>query len=395
MQDSNTENTIPTEPNHDKQDTVPLRPMPPYDEEPQSSGFYTISKPSSRPKRWPWILVGLLMIFLFVGAGSWMGYQSALKLRSQQVEEQRVTVASDHFMAGLVAQSNKQYEIARQQFEFVIRTDPNFPGAQDKLREVMIEMSMDRTPTPAPTVFVPTMTPTKDLRPQEEIFATAKQQLAAKEWDALFNTIDSLRQIDPKYRSVEIDGMLYMALRFRGIEKILHHANLEGGLYDLALAERFGPLDIDAMGYRVWARQYLNGASFWEVDWVRVMQYFEEIYPSFPNMRDSSGMTAIERYRIAARSHGDKLMIEGDGCGAYEYYQKSLNAVADGALEEKAQQAYLVCYPPTPTPTETLPVTPTVPVVTDEPPPVEPTADVETPPTAEPLPDPTEEPVTE
>src|SRR5690606_25864177 len=139
-----------------------------------------------------------------------------------------------------------------------------------------------------------------------------------------------------------------------------HQANLEGGLYDLALAERFGPLDVDALGYRNWARQYLNGASFWEVDWERVTQYFEEIYPYFPNMRDSSGMTAIERYRIAARSQGDKLMAEGDGCAAYDYYMKSLNAVADGEVQQKADEAYLLCHPPTATPTPTTEVTPTL-----------------------------------
>lgn len=346
--------------------------------------------------RWPWVVLGILCLFLFTAAGGWLGYKAAIQLRQARMEEQRVTIATEHFMLGIRAQTDKQYEIARQQFEYVIRLDPSFPGAADKLREVMIAMAVISTPTPAPTeALLPTLTPTIDTRPQEEIFAQAKAQFAAKDWAGLFNSIDSLRRVDPKYKAVEIDGMLYIALRFRGVDKILHQANLEGGLYDLALAEQFGPLDVDALGYRQWARLYLNGATFWEIDWLKVVEAFEQIYPYFPNMRDSSGLTAIERYRIAARNYGDQLMGKDDPCGAYEYYKKSLNAVADAEVENKAAAAYLKCYPPTATPAPTdIPPTeeptaePTVEVPTQEP-----TVEV---PTQEPTMEPTvEEPTAE
>lgn len=409
MQDSNTENTIPNRPDRGTEETVPVRAQPIPDEpvetavvsEPLSSGE-TVATPINTgspktkkkrtgPRRWPWVLAGILMVILFSGAGGWIGYRSALQLRKNQVEEQRVGVAKEHFMAGLVAQQNKQYEVAQQQFEFVIRTDPSFPGAQDKLREVLIAMSIDRTPTIAPVIVTPTVTPTLDTRPQEEIYAQAKQQYAAQDWAGFFTTVDALRRIDPNYQTIDIDGMMYIALRFRGTTKILQEANLEGGLYDLALAERFAPLDNEALGYRNWARQYLTGASFWEVDWQKVLAYFEEIYPSLPNMRDSSGWTAIERYRIAASSYADELMAGGDSCGAYDYYQKSLNAVADSAVQTKADEAYRICYPPTtePTVTPAVTVTPTVGegVTPEVSPTVEPTT--ETPPPAEPTAEPT------
>lgn len=460
MQDSNNENTTPLEPNRENDETIPTRVTPRRDQEnhgveaESASEEATIPVPVGRsanekisephqveatqpvtlaravpaaseeisktepvtelpeefgqkkkkikgPRRWPWVILGLFLILLLGGLGSLAGYNSALQMRLAQKEEQKVTLAKEHFMLGLVAQSNKQYEIAKQQYEYVIRQDPSFPGVQDKLREVLIEMSMVRTPTPVPTLATPTLTPTLDTRPQEEIFSQAKAQYAAQDWEGLFATVDSLRRIDPTYHAVEIDGMLYMALRFRGISKILQQANLEGGLYDLALAERFGPLDVDAIGYRNWARQYLNGASFWEADWTKVMAYFEDIYPYFPNMRDSSGMTAIERYRIAASNQGDKLMAANDGCGAYDYYKKSLNAVNDPAVEQKAAEAFLLCYPPTATFTPTLPVTVTPAVITPgvtpvvetpqptvEQPTTEPTASEPVEPTANPTPGP-------
>ena len=38
--------------------------------------------------------------------------------------------------------------------------------------------------------------------------------------------------------------------------------NLEGGIYDLTLAERFAPIDKDADGFRSWARYYSNRIKF-------------------------------------------------------------------------------------------------------------------------------------
>ncbi len=301
MQDLNNENTIPTQPNSGMEETIPLfvsqDPIDPAD--PMDPGSIDLTQPvppspvdpsptkkAPRPRRWPWILLGIFMILLFGGGGTWIGYQSAIQLRKDKMSEQKINIATEHFMLGLTAQENKQYQIAQQQFEYVIRLDSSFPGAQDKLREVMIAMAIVSTPTPVPTVATPTMTPTRDTRPLDDIFNQAKQQIANKEWNEVFATIDSLRKADPKFRAVEVDGMLYTALRFRGVDKILHTANLEGGLYDLALAERFGPLDVDALGYRNWARMYLNGSSYWEIDWLKVMNYFEQIYPYFPNMRE-------------------------------------------------------------------------------------------------------------
>jgi tetratricopeptide (TPR) repeat protein len=392
MQEPNNENTVPYRPQSQSEQTAPVNVSANRDSAAPTPGIEA-TQPAPAPKpgkkrRWPFILLGLFLIVLFGAVGTWLGYGAAVQLRQARMSEQRVNVATEHFMLGLVAQQTQQYEIARQQFEHVIRVDPNFPGAQDKLREVMIEMAMVMTPTPQPTEVTPTAVPTPDLRPPDDIYAQAQQHFINKEWDMLFSTIDSIRKADPKYQAVKLDGMLYVAFRFRGIEKIIHQANLEGGLYDLAMAERFAPLDVDALGYRNWSRMYLNGASFWELDWVRVMDYFEQIYPYFPNMRDSSGLTAVERYRLAARGQGDQLVSEEKYCEALEYYDKSLQAVPDTDVEQRKAEAYNLCYPPTstpepevftPTPTPTVEVTPTIPEGGETPPP----SGEETPPPAD------------
>jgi tetratricopeptide (TPR) repeat protein len=393
---SETENTIPTHVSNEPVDPTFVEVTQPF-----QTGQPGKPQPKNKktgPRRWPWVLLGILVVLLFGAAGGWFGYQSAIQLRKAKSEEAKVTDATEHFMLGLQAQQNKQYEIAQQQFEYVIQRDPSFPGAQDKLQEVLLAMAVARTPTVAPTVMQPTMTPTKDLRPLDEIFNQARQQLANKDWNGVFTTIDSLRQSDPKFKAVEVDGMLYVALRQRGIDKILNQANPEGGLYDLALAEKIGPLDKDSLSYRNWARMYLNGSTFWEIDWLKVMNYFEQIYPAFPNMRDSSGLTAIERYRIAARSYADQLVAKGDKCGAKEYYEKSLNAVPDGALAQTATQVAADCSsgevtpePTTGVPTNTPQVAASPTTAAASPEPTQATQPTPEPPTPEP---PTAEPPT-
>jgi hypothetical protein len=61
--------------------------------------------------------------------------------------------------------------------------------------------------------------------------------------------------------------MYYFALRNHGYDLITKEGNLEGGIYHLTLAERFGPLDNTANGLREGARIYITGASFWELNW--------------------------------------------------------------------------------------------------------------------------------
>nr|HMN63300.1 hypothetical protein [Anaerolinea sp.] len=49
--------------------------------------------------------------------------------------------------------------------------------------------------------------------------------------------------------------------------------------------------------------------------------YFAQIYPYYPGMRDASGMTALERYRIALVKYGDQLNGQGKYCDAGTQYE--------------------------------------------------------------------------
>lgn len=363
MQEQNNENTIPNPIKGESGSTAPTKIT--SDKILESAGPTIVlpTRPEKlpRPIRWPFILAGFILVLLFSAVGIYLGYYSALDLRKAQQEAQVVNTATEHFYLGLEAQKNQQFALARQHFEYVIQLDPNFPGAAEKLTEVMVAQMATTTPTVAPTLTPTVPTPTPDLRSQEEKFNQARSYYLSQDWDNLFVAIDALRTTDPTYRAVEVDGMLYFALRFRGIRKIYQEANLEGGMYDLALAEKIAPLDNEALAARNAARVYLNAIVFWGADWVKVINNLEQIYPSMPNLRDASGLTAIERYRQAVIAQASKLANQGDMCGAYEYYNKALSSFPDANMELTATAAYGICYPPTATmePTLTPTITPT------------------------------------
>ncbi len=240
----------------------------------------------------------------------------------------------------------RRFDLARQRFEYVISIDPNFPGVTDKLADVLLAMVSTATPTLAPT---PTVTPTPDLRGREELFVQAQAALLAGDWTTSIDTLLTLRKRDPSYMTVQVDDMLFVALRARGIDKIAKLADLEGGTYDLALAERFGPLDVEASNWRSWAELYTRGASFWDVDWAQAVSYFEQLNQMAPGLSDSSHLTSSQRYRLALIGYGDWFAKQSKWCDARDQYQKAATLGNNPGLEPTATFASQQCeQPPTP-----------------------------------------------
>ena len=58
--------------------------------------------------------------------------------------------------------------------------------------------------------------------------------------------------------------------------KFSWRGKLEGGIYDLSLAEQYGPIDKEAAGYRQAAKYYLTASAFWKVDWPKAADYFSQ-----------------------------------------------------------------------------------------------------------------------
>jgi tetratricopeptide (TPR) repeat protein len=262
-------------------------------------------------------VVALIAIGLLAGYGSGMGkrYAAQNTLVAGQLEEQ--------FQLGKQAMVVGNYELAMEYFKFIIRTDSNFPGIQTAYTDLLLLMHVSPSPVFSPT---PLVSPTPDLRGAEEIYKAALQLLNATDWNGALTNLDSLRKTYPSYRVTEVDGMYYMALRQRGVEKIItacQNVNLEGGIYDLTLAEHFvgvKQLDEDAESLRTYARLYITAASFWDQDWLLAQYFFAQVMTGYPNMSDSSCKSATSRWVEATLNVAEQLLADGDNCGASDQY---------------------------------------------------------------------------
>jgi len=304
-----------------------------------------------KPKRWKSIFLGLLLILLFSIGGGGIGYYSGIQQRISQENQEVITQAALHFQYGIQALDTGNYELARIQFEYVLQIYPDFPEIKEKYTEVMVKLAS--TSLPDEQVIEPTQT--VDTRGAEALFNQALQAIQTLQWPLAIQTLEALRTEDYTYRTIEVDGMYYTALRYRAVELILNEGNLEEGLYFLALLEKYAPLDHDAVNYAVWARLYITGASFWDIDWSQVVNYFGQLTAAFPYMHDGTGWTATDRYVKGSEYYGDLLASEGKHCEALQQYQNVLNYSALEYIQEKFNQSHLKCYPPTavPQPTET------------------------------------------
>ena len=275
-------------------------------------------------------MLGLLALAIIAGGSAYQGYQSAIHERTSFESTQVAGETQAQYDLALEDFSAKNYDLASQRLEYIIQLDPAFPGAADLLARVLVEQRTTATPTLAPT---PTLTPTPDFRGRDELYAQGQTLLAGGDWSGAIDTLLTLRKKYPDFQAVDVDGMLYVALRNRGVDKIAVQADLEGGTYDLALAERFGPLDAEAKNWRDWAELYIRGASFWDVDWSQAVYYFSQLAPTAPNLRDASGWTATDRYLQALLGYGDWLSAAGDHCLAAEQYHTYLGLLADPQVE--------------------------------------------------------------
>lgn len=342
--------TQPTTPPIKESDTQPIKPV--------------------KPSRWKSTLIGILGFLLLIGLGGFGGYASGVGARRYAEQSILAQQLTEQFSFAIVDIEFGRYENARQRLEFIISKDPNFPGAREKLTEVLV---LSTIPTATP---VPTVTATPDFSGAESAFARAQELIRAQDWAGALTALDTIRKLDPNYKTAQVDGMYYFALRNYGNALITQQGNLEGGIYYLTLAERFGPLDNTSIGLRDGARAYLTGASFWELDWVQAVEYFSQVAAGWPSLWDGT-MTAGQRYFTALVSLGDELFTKEDYCGAYDVYQKAAAyGQLNGTSANNSAEAFTICYPATPTVDPNTLITPTVPP-TDAPtesPTAEPTA---------------------
>ncbi len=313
-----------------------------------------------KPRRLPLIAVSALLLMLVVLAGAgYAGYQAGLSQRLVQEQATQVADLAHQYELGVGDLQAGRYEVAAVRFEYILQLDPHYRDANQKLVEARQALAATATPSASPS---PTPPPTAtETHEAADIFSQAQTEYAAQDWDAVISTLSHLHAVDPSYEAVKASGMLYVALRSRGIARILGD-EMETGMYDLDQAEAIGPLDGEALNYRAWARLYLAARSYWDLDWRESMQILQQLYVLAPYFRD----TSVRLYQATVK-YADQLAKTGDDCTAAIHYAEAQALSPDPLITDKLIAATAACaQTPTPsastsaTPNLTATVTPTV-----------------------------------
>jgi hypothetical protein len=310
-----------------------------------------VTSPATRPMRRQnaglrrWLLAAGLLIFLLtvLGGAALGGYQAGLEQLQSNSQATRTYEVEHQYALGLDDLRNDRFELAVARFQYVLQLDPGFRDAGQQLALAQAGLARtptaasQNTPTPAATAAASATPRPTEANEAAAIFAEAQQRFAASDWDGVIEALARLDSVDRDYQAVRADGMLYLALRSRGVARIQGDA-IEAGIYDLDTAERFGPLDTDAYNLRNWARTYLAGLSYWGLDWPRTMDIFEELSLVAPYFRDTD-----KRLFTAVVAVADQLATAGEACTAAERYSRALLIRADDAVSAKLAAAQQAC----------------------------------------------------
>jgi len=312
------------------------------------------SKPV-KVRRAKWVWLGILIIIVITAIGAGIGYSTALKARLTAETNQRLELATTSFVKAERDIANGDLNMASQRLQYIMTIYPAYPGLEDKLKEVLTAIAL-ANPDASAAVVTPeaafTPVATKDTSQVSVLFPQAQNQLASSDWKGLLDTVNKMRDIDPSYEALKVDGFYFIALRNNGIAKI-NAGHLEVGLYYFAMAQKIAPLDGEALSLAASARAYLEAESYFGIDYYKSTELLAEVAKQNPNMVDVSGYTAKQRYVDSMRGIGDLLMTNLDYCNAAVQYAAARDILSSDEVLVQIQKAEEYCANPPALPTPT------------------------------------------
>tara|TARA_Y100001934_G_scaffold153743_1_gene184251 strand:+ start:3378 stop:4391 length:1014 start_codon:yes stop_codon:yes gene_type:complete len=230
---------------------------------------------------------------------------------------------------------NGNYMLALERLEYVLNVSPNYPGAQklfvDARSHVDVDLYDKDIDEPAEVFSY------IDVSNSGELIENIRLNYKMKLWQDVIIDIEHLKLTGEDFDQDEINSILFVALRNRGIQSI-ESGDIELGLTDLEHAEQIVALDSVAEQRRRWASLYLYGATFWDINWKIVVDNLYILYQIAPNFRD----TEIKLWQ-AYMEHGSEFLGVEEYCDAKDQFVFADNLRKDASLTNKLKQAIEGC----------------------------------------------------
>ena len=263
--------------------------------------------------------------------------------QNQRSLEATQTTSADldvQFELGLSDLAAGRYDLAAQRFRWVLERAPNYPEATDRLAEA-------EQLGAAASASSPTNIPTSAAQTLDERFAEAQTLVNDAHWETAIQRLRELEDLDPEYRRVDVQEMLYRALTTLGLQYV-RGERMEEGIFLLEQAQQIRPLDDQAAGELYFANLYTTVRQYWDLNWPIVIANLEAISEVLPNYRD-----VASRLPEAHEKYGDQLAAIGAQCDAADQYEQALGYETTETRRDKFNTATDACQHPTPTPTAT------------------------------------------
>ena len=282
-------------------------------------------------------VISLSVITVLVVALSLMAYAGYRVGTSQNRIVATTTMASEVALQYDLASKDidmGQYALAVERLEFVVNTEPDYPGVTDLLDQTRGKVDPTAMPIIESTNVVIVR---QDQMNSAERLKIIRISYANQEWQNVISNIDILKASSADYDHDVVDGILFVALRNRGIQRI-EIGDLELGMADLEHAEHITELDQVANQRRRWASLYQSASTFWNINWQIVVDNLYILHQIAPNFRDTSSKLWTARIL-----YGETLLKEENYCLAEEQFAFALDLKQEESLKVKWTESVSDC----------------------------------------------------
>jgi len=266
-------------------------------------------------------LLGTALLLATIGVGL-LGAEQGLALRRARARE----LGEEYYRRGLVHLEEGNHLLALAEFEEAVRLAPDNPEAREQLGLLQALLG-DEDPSSSEVSADALLS----------LYGEASALYSEGNWPEAIMTLERLRRLDPDYRVLEVDEMLFDVYHRQGMD-LVEAGELEDALVLLDRALELEPDDPNVAELRYWISLYLDGLSHWGVDWEGCAATFRELYEL------NQGFLDVERrLHDALINVGDLYYEEGAWCVAESRYTEAVSVMVSEAASSKRGEARDLC----------------------------------------------------